>query len=244
MAVAAPYENEFGAVYIFMGSENGIIPKYSQKIYPPTSQTPTFFSPKPMFGIGLSRGVDIDANGFNDFAIGAPNIDTVYVFRSYPSIDIISEISSYNPQIDINTTSTTIRICMSYASVEPLTFEVATRFTIKLDPQLKRAKFSDDGQIEKQIVVSLTVNSQCRIYSIQLQYTLGDVFVPIALELHHQLEKDFNTYSEYCNDCVAINPLNVEFVQNQIVFSTGCREIRCVANLKLSGSAIDMQNNV
>lgn len=244
MAVAAPYENDLGAIYIFMGSKNGIIKTPSQKIYPPSTQLPITFSPLQMFGVGLSRGVDIDANGFNDFAVGAPNIDTVYVFKSYPSIDIISEISSYTPQIDINTTSTRIQICMAYFTVQQLNFDVATLFTIKLDPQVKRAQFSDDGQIEKTISVNLTPDNQCQDYTIQLKYNLGDVFVPIGLELHHKLVKKFENEKQYCDDCVAINPLEDHFVKNQIIFSTGCLNVRCVANLKLTGAAIEIPNNV
>lgn len=56
LAVGAPYEGN-GAVYIFLGSINGLLAKASQRIDAPSSLT------RPsMFGYAVSRGVDIDGN--------------------------------------------------------------------------------------------------------------------------------------------------------------------------------------
>lgn len=39
-----------------------------------------------MFGAAISKGVDIDGNEYNDISVGAPLTDTVYVFKTYPIV--------------------------------------------------------------------------------------------------------------------------------------------------------------
>lgn len=65
MAVGAPYENN-GAVYIFLGSANGLLAKASQRITAPSSNSLTdpSMAPTHMFGYGVSKGVDIDGNNY------------------------------------------------------------------------------------------------------------------------------------------------------------------------------------
>jgi hypothetical protein len=62
LAVGAPFE-EHGAVYIYLGSSNGLSQTHSQKITTrqPFAEDYAGF----MFGHALSRGVDIDGNSFN-----------------------------------------------------------------------------------------------------------------------------------------------------------------------------------
>jgi FG-GAP repeat len=62
LAVAAPYEDN-GVVYIFLGGSKGLSTTHSQRIVAPSS--PGVSPNKMMFGIGLSRGVDVDGNSYN-----------------------------------------------------------------------------------------------------------------------------------------------------------------------------------
>lgn len=62
LAVGSPFENN-GAVYIFSGGPDGLKTVPSQKIANAASADP---SDEPsMFGMSISRGVDIDGNGFS-----------------------------------------------------------------------------------------------------------------------------------------------------------------------------------
>lgn len=65
MAIGAPFE-ENGVVYIFMGTANGISEIASQRLEAPGNN---FLKPdvtnSVMFGHGMSRGVDVDNNGYN-----------------------------------------------------------------------------------------------------------------------------------------------------------------------------------
>lgn len=44
----------------------------------------------------------------------------------------------------------------------------------------------------------------------------------------------------FCETCVAINPSDLKNIKNKIVFSTGCKTARCIADLKLSASLEDV----
>lgn len=83
-AVGAPYDgpDEAGAVYIFQGSVNGVITKYSQVIYAESVQASNLgYSSLSTFGFSLSGGLDLDGNDYPDLAVGAYLSDTAYFFR-------------------------------------------------------------------------------------------------------------------------------------------------------------------
>ncbi|KAG7165078.1 Integrin alpha-PS3-like [Homarus americanus] len=60
VVVGAPWEGA-GAVYVYLGSSSGLRPKFSQRITP--ADFPQSLSG---FGMGFSRGIDIDDNGYPD----------------------------------------------------------------------------------------------------------------------------------------------------------------------------------
>ena len=58
IVVGAPWEGD-GAVYIFLGSPDGLKEKFSQRL------SPENFTPGVRgFGMAISRGIDIDNNGY------------------------------------------------------------------------------------------------------------------------------------------------------------------------------------
>lgn len=73
VAISAPFEGN-GAVYIHLGGPEGVSLKPSQRIQAPSELPSPYGDVKSsMFGFGMSRGVDIDSNGYRDIAIGSPN---------------------------------------------------------------------------------------------------------------------------------------------------------------------------
>ncbi|XP_030760610.1 integrin alpha-PS5-like isoform X2 [Sitophilus oryzae] len=99
IAISAPYEGN-GAVYIYRGSPTDL--KFSQRITP--SQFNIGDSIKG-FGLGLSRGNDIDQNGHNDIAIGAYKTEQVFIIRSRNIIDFDFTLKPSVQSIVINTRS-------------------------------------------------------------------------------------------------------------------------------------------
>lgn len=80
LAVSAPFEDG-GVVYIYLGSSEGLSEHSSQKIRPLGNLSVAF-------GFSISRGVDIDGNGYRDIAIGAPESNEVHIFKTYPTIKV------------------------------------------------------------------------------------------------------------------------------------------------------------
>ncbi|GIY96147.1 integrin alpha-PS1 [Caerostris extrusa] len=102
LAIGAPYE-EKGVVYIYLGSENGLITEPSQIIkvenLPKEVRNRRDLS---TFGYSLSGGMDLDSNGYPDLLVGAYDSDSIFLLRSRPIIDIITlvegNISSIDPK--------------------------------------------------------------------------------------------------------------------------------------------------
>ena len=111
IAISAPFEGN-GAVYIHLGGPNGVSLKPSQRIEAP-SELPSPYSDvtSSMFGHGISRGVDIDGNGYRDIAIGSPNSESVYVFKSYPVVNVIASIIPSKVELSLEDTRFNMKVC-------------------------------------------------------------------------------------------------------------------------------------
>lgn len=84
-----------------------------------------------MFGHGLSKAVDIDGNKYLDLAIGAPNIETVYIYKSYPVVKINASINPFSNEIKTTDNSFKFNACWS----------IETAYPIDFDPGEKKLKF-------------------------------------------------------------------------------------------------------
>lgn len=83
LAVGAPYGGSKGrgAVYIYLGSKNGLAEKYSQVI-----DAVDLDSSLSTFGFSVSGGVDLDGNDYPDLAVGAYDSSSALFFRARPVI--------------------------------------------------------------------------------------------------------------------------------------------------------------
>lgn len=111
IAISSPFEGN-GAVYIHLGGPDGISLKPSQRLAAP-SELPSVYSDvaSSMFGHGVSRGVDIDENGYRDIAIGSPNSESVYIFKSYPVVNVITNIIPSKTELSLEDTRFNIKVC-------------------------------------------------------------------------------------------------------------------------------------
>lgn len=140
-----------------------------------------------MFGHGLSRGVDIDRNGFNDFAIGAPNAEAVFVYRAYPVVKIHAVVKSATREIKTDQNSFKITACykISTTSTQLTGQDLAVRIVV--DSQVKRAKFIQTRTNEISFNVSAGLQEQCRTFDCEVYTNVADIFKPIELEMHYDL---------------------------------------------------------
>ncbi|XP_076169031.1 integrin subunit alpha inflated [Ptiloglossa arizonensis] len=88
--VGAPYAGPHGrgAVYIYHGSSNGVIEKYSQVIYAENLEVPVR-----TFGFSVAGGLDLDGNHYPDLVVGAYESGTAIFFRSRPVIKMDSYVT-------------------------------------------------------------------------------------------------------------------------------------------------------
>uniref|UniRef100_A0A803T1Z8 Integrin subunit alpha 6 n=1 Tax=Anolis carolinensis TaxID=28377 RepID=A0A803T1Z8_ANOCA len=93
IAVGAPYDGDFGKVYIFHGSRNGINTKPAQVL---TSNRIAFF------GYSITGNMDLDKNSYPDIAVGSLS-DSVSLYRSRPVINVKKTIEISPNKIDLNT---------------------------------------------------------------------------------------------------------------------------------------------
>lgn len=102
LAVGAPYEEGGGAVYIYSGSEDGIMLTPSQVIRPEDIKEliNTFNQNFLTFGYSLNGRIDIDSNGYPDLLIGCYESNTVVLLRSRPVLDIITSVTGQLSSID------------------------------------------------------------------------------------------------------------------------------------------------
>lgn len=115
VAISAPYENDQGAIYIYLGSPEGLIEKFSQKLQPED------FSPKvPVggFGIGISKAVDVDGNSYKgsyiakkmtdvtrsvlDIAVGAYATSQVVLIRSQAIMEYGAGLKAFSKEFSTN----------------------------------------------------------------------------------------------------------------------------------------------
>lgn len=53
---------------------------------------------------------------FLDLAVGSPNAETVYVFRSYPVVKIVANVIPLTKELKITDTSFKFKVCWSLES--------------------------------------------------------------------------------------------------------------------------------
>ena len=127
LAISAPFEDN-GAVYIFLGSPQGLSATPSQRIRAPSEVPSPFGDTSSMFGYGLSKGVDIDSNGYRDIAIGSPASDAVYIFKSYPVVKVLASIVSSKSEIMLEEKSIMIKVCAALRTMTEITHEIGKKF--------------------------------------------------------------------------------------------------------------------
>ncbi|XP_016972539.1 integrin alpha-PS3 isoform X2 [Drosophila rhopaloa] len=232
VAVGAPFAGN-GSVFIYLGGELGLRDQPSQRLDAPSEQPSKYGSH--MFGHGLSRGSDIDGNGFNDFAIGAPNAEAVYLYRAYPVVKIIATVKSESREIKPEQDKVKITACyrLSTTAKAPEVQQQELNIRIAIDTQLKRVKFVQTQTNEMSFKANAGIGEQCQVFETQVRYSEKDIFTPIDLAMHYELTKKVPDSEEFCETCVAVDPAEPKVYTEKIIFSTGCATAVCTADLQL-----------
>lgn len=233
IAISAPFEGN-GVVYIYLGGSKDIFTKPSQKLISPDS------FPYGMFGHALSRGVDIDKNGYNDLAVGAPNSEKVYIYKTYPVIKIEYSVAASRNIFYLHDTQTNITVCIFYHRKVALEFQVGVVYKLSVDlkyRKLNRSSFDSKDSEVLTISKSTTISGtkQCYDHIIFIRPAVSNK--TIIVELSYELMKKIpQNGTEFCKDCVALEFEKREPVKHEIPFAVVCDN--CIADLEITVDAM------
>ncbi|KFB36449.1 AGAP004303-PA-like protein [Anopheles sinensis] len=241
IAIGAPFE-ENGAVYVFLGTADGLQSKPSQRLTPPANE---LLTPQPMFGHAISRGSDIDANGYNDLAIGSPNDEKVYVYRTYPVVRIAPEVSSSKRELTLEDTSFELAICLEAQFSAGTPFDVQLRYSLSVDAQLGRVTLPGGVGGRRNETVTVTSTTECQRIEVRLKATAASIYKPVIVELVYELVSqpptgDSGERGEFCPNCALLDPTVPNRVFQKISFKTGCLGEVCVSDLRLTSRWLDI----
>lgn len=121
-----------------------------------------------------------------DLAVGAPNSEMVYLYKTYPVIRINAYTQSLSRSISINQTKFQFRACWSLESTSNQTDQQPIKITLKVDPQVKRAFFSENINEMEFDAIAVPLPT-CKIYDVMVKFSLPDIFKSIDIEIHYAL---------------------------------------------------------
>uniref|UniRef100_A0A8C9F807 Integrin subunit alpha 9 n=1 Tax=Pavo cristatus TaxID=9049 RepID=A0A8C9F807_PAVCR len=242
VAIGAPKEDNYiGAVYIYHGDANGIVPQYSMKL---SGQT---INPMlRMFGQSISGGVDMDGNGYPDMTVGAFLSDHVVLLRSRPVITM--DISIFLPA-SINITAP-----QCHDSLQPvncLNVTACFRFSGKHVPGEIGLNYNLTADVAKK-----EKSQQPRVYFVTSGETVGQITEKLELSYMQEKCRHFLAYVKV-SSFLSLSTLEYFFLLflavlvNQTacflrwkkgtkatVFERNCQSDDCAADLKLQGKLL------
>ncbi|NXG31493.1 ITA9 protein, partial [Dromaius novaehollandiae] len=261
VAIGAPKEDNYiGAVYIYHGDANGIVPQYSMKL---SGQT---ISPMlRMFGQSISGGVDMDGNGYPDMTVGAFLSDNVVLLRSRPVITM--DISIFLPA-SINITAPQCHDGLQ--PVNCLNVTACFRFSGKHVPgeignvpspnwgvgipagRCGRSLLPVCSVVVIELLADLMYIKICLNKNVTgkfyvcflLQRRVKDVISPIVFEAAYSLGEHAIERGKEEKELPALKPIlrwkkGQKIAQrNQTVFERNCQSDDCAADLKLQGKLL------
>uniref|UniRef100_A0A182ME73 Integrin alpha second immunoglobulin-like domain-containing protein n=1 Tax=Anopheles culicifacies TaxID=139723 RepID=A0A182ME73_9DIPT len=238
LAVGAPFEGN-GAVYIFLGSADGLQSKPSQRLTPPPNE---LLTPQPMFGFALSRGSDIDANGYKDLAVGSPNDEKAYVYRTYPVIRVEAELTSSKRELTLDDTTFDLSICMNAVFAAGQPFDVQLSYELTVDAQVGRVTLPGVGGNKRNETITITSTNECRRIDVRLKATAASIYKPVLIELTYEVVRQLPVEPDasFCDTCALLDPTVPNRLIQKISFKTGCQGEVCVSDLRLSARWLDI----
>ncbi|VEN58355.1 unnamed protein product, partial [Callosobruchus maculatus] len=218
IAISAPFEDDgVGAVYIYRGSAKGIQSVYSQRLSP--SNFEGNFGNVRGFGLGISRGNDIDGNGHNDLAVGAFKSAQVFVIKTRSIVEY--QLSLDTNASSINNAPIAINYCVYYTQKGKIKDIRLVNFKIKLNLDYR---VNGENVFEHTWVVHLERNS-CESTTAVTQPSMIDI-QPFRISLSAEPIQ---------TEAIAIGQNKIE---KFVPFSHGCGDDNiCQTDISLEASS-------
>ncbi|XP_050824939.1 integrin alpha-6 isoform X1 [Gopherus flavomarginatus] len=250
IAVGAPYD-DFGKVFIYHGSKNGINTKPAQILDGKKSSVQ-------YFGYSITGNMDLDRNSYPDIAVGSLS-DSVSVYRSRPVISIKKTIRISPDKIDLNRQTCLepsgicmdVEACFEYiANPKDFNPKIKLNYTFEAENDRRRLGLPSRVQFFKhlsdQLIGSITLGGQnrkgCVKTSLVMQENIKDKLRPIPVSVGVKISGSESSLpskrrqGRSLPDLVPIlNSNEPETVNSEVQFlKEGCGEDNiCNSNLKL-----------
>lgn len=235
IAIGAPYEDDHGAIYIYLGSSNGISDEPSQIIKEKQIKT---------LGYSLSGGLDMDNNGYPDLLAGAFESDRVLFFKTRPIIDIKIVVKSEELK-NINSTKKgcshsprSNSTCFSFSTCFSVVGSIKQKFNVIYNIAeekkiVNRIWLVDNEHPDKRSPSKtkiVTVNGSSGLYcqdeTANIKEGINDILSPIKFRVNYTLENDsFHT--------PILNKTSVKLITATFQKECGADDT-CESNLTLS----------
>lgn len=179
VAISAPYEQQTGVVYIYLGNFEGITQKYSQRIQPEDFHPATTIRG---FGISLSKGVDVDDNSYNglsckssgnllfhfpvvDVAIGAYTSSKVVLLRSQAIMEYGTRFVALEKEVSAKEHEKfAVQFCIRMVSDVSNVLPVETELELVADDRVTSSFY--------QQIVNVTMDLYCLNITLKLTVSL------------------------------------------------------------------------
>ncbi|KAK4884565.1 hypothetical protein RN001_000836 [Aquatica leii] len=227
VAISAPYEEEAGVVYIYLGSRNGLNSQYSQRIVGRSIKDSIRG-----FGFSLSKGLDIDENLYNDLAVGAYKSGEVAIIKSRPVIKYFATFRSTLRELSLNTTKVDIQYCLNYTSPTNNVKSVDTGIVITKD-----FRTLDKDDIKKTITLNIDTKF-CENLTLSIQEGNFDYSNAFTVEISYEISN--KKQQKFCALCPVTDPSDTKSTMLNIPFANGCgNDNICQPDLKLT---VELEN--
>ncbi|XP_053564062.1 integrin alpha-7 isoform X2 [Bombina bombina] len=261
VAVGAPFDGD-GKVYIYLGSQSGLVTKEAQILDGVSVAMKTF-------GYSLSGGLDIDGNTYPDLVVGSLS-DTIVFYRSRPVIRLQKDITVEPQNIDLqqnncgvgNGVCVHLRACFSYSALPvnynpritlECVFEAEADRRSKGKPSrvtfLSRQSSDPEYQSTKTVELQRQSTYNCVENTFQIQEGIKDKLRSIPVSVTYNIRQARGKRQSSADTLPPLMP--VLSAEDTNVYTTevnflreGCGEDKiCQSNLRLNYTFCSRVNN-
>nr|XP_045593623.1 integrin alpha-4-like [Procambarus clarkii] len=220
VAVGAPYEDGGrGAVYIYRGGADGLQTKLSQKIL-----ASDLSQALKGFGVAISRGVDVDQNGYVDVGVGAysGSKGAAAVLRTRTVATVASRVVSTVAVITELRAEVRLALCLTYDGKQ-VQKRVGMDVNGTVDENLTpRATFvtTNTSHVISKATLEQGVET-CLTFVLNMKENLQDLERPLEVTFKFHSD-DFDPGRPWCVECSVLAPWASTSAKISFPLALGC----------------------
>uniref|UniRef100_A0A0L8FQQ8 Uncharacterized protein n=2 Tax=Octopus bimaculoides TaxID=37653 RepID=A0A0L8FQQ8_OCTBM len=193
VVIGAPFEDDnIGCIYIYNGGKEGLINDTVQRICGGAVKSLSGF------GWSISKSVDVDKNGYNDFAVSALISNKVAILRGRPIIEVSVDMDLNNANLS-ESNIINITLIFLYNTKYSSSNDLVLGYKLEVDTATvrpnKRLRLSDgvgsDTEIEEKVTLQRNKNVS-KTFTAVLKSNIADFFTPLKFNLSYCIHSHKN----------------------------------------------------